>query len=285
LFVNAKFYLILVLIFAGSLNAQSLFSIEQNIPFADHLFSEGDYLRASIEYRNIIKSRGGDTIMFKLAESYWRIGRFEEAANNFKTLFFSGSLADQSKLMYFRSLFGGKNFQFIIDNAENELYSTPKYSGELSRLKTAAFFLTNQSIIDTAELFASFEDSVKTRLGFFYRTLKNPPSKNPTTASILSALVPGAGKIYTGEVSDGITSFLVNGLLIYLAADNFKADHKFRGWLFTGLAALFYSGNIYGSAASAQIYNARVRFNLDSELKLFFESNNYFQPKIGFSER
>ena len=102
------------------------------------------------------------------------------------------------------------------------------------------------------------------------------------TAAILSALIPGAGKIYTGEIGDGITSLIVTALTTCLAITNFKADHKFRGWLFSGLAAFFYAGNIYGSAASAQIYKARIQFNFDKDVKLFFEQRNYFLPKIDY---
>ena len=68
----------------------------------------------------------------------------------------------------------------------------------------------------------------------------------------------------------------------YIAYADFKADHKFRGWLFTGLTAFFYGGNIYGSAASAQIYNAQVTFRLSSDMKLFLEDTDYFVPDYEF---
>jgi len=123
---------------------------------------------------------------------------------------------------------------------------------------------------------------VQSRLISFYQQKKFPQHKSPTTAAILSTFIPGAGKIYTGEIGDGITSLIATALTTYLAISNFKADHQFRGWLFTGVAAFFYVGNIYGSAASAQIYNARIQFSFDKEVKLFFEQRNYFLPKIDF---
>ena len=63
---------------------------------------------------------------------------------------------------------------------------------------------------------------------------------------------------------------------------DFKADHKFRDWLFAGLTAFFYGGNIYGSATSAQIYNAHVNFQLNSDMKLFLEDKDYFVPDYEF---
>jgi TM2 domain-containing membrane protein YozV len=98
----------------------------------------------------------------------------------------------------------------------------------------------------------------------------------------MSAIIPGSGKIYTGQYGDGITAFLVTGALVYLSWANFDAHHQFRGWLFSGLAAMFYGGNIYGSAASAQLFNAGVKISLDNELKAYLDDHNYFMPEYNF---
>jgi hypothetical protein len=52
--------------------------------------------------------------------------------------------------------------------------------------------------------------------------------------------------------------------------------------LFSGLAAGFYLGNIYGSVASAQIFNAKVDFNFLNDLTEFLLSKNYFINEIDF---
>lgn len=75
-------------------------------------------------------------------------------------------------------------------------------------------------------------------------------SKIPLKAAILSAIIPGAGKFYSGRFLDGISSLLINSLTAYLAYDNFKAGHRFGGASFSILSLFFYSGNIYGSALS-----------------------------------
>lgn len=98
----------------------------------------------------------------------------------------------------------------------------------------------------------------------------------------MSAIIPGSGKMYVGEWSDGIAAFLVTGLFAFLAYDNFRADHTTRAWIFTGLGAFFYAGNVYGSIASAQIFNARVDFKFNDGLKLFLEEKNYFVPEYDF---
>lgn len=138
---------------------------------------------------------------------------------------------------------------------------------------------------DSNNFFSAFEDSSKSDIRKFYLSKKYPEYKNPTTAALLSAILPGLGKIYTNNISDGITSLIATGLLTYLSINNFQNDHQFRGWLFAGLAAFSYAGNIYGSAASAQIYNAGIRFNFESEVKTYFEKRNYLLPPVLFSEK
>ena len=75
---------------------------------------------------------------------------------------------------------------------------------------------------------------------------------------------------------------MLTGLFTYLAYTNFENDHQTRGWIFTALGAGFYTGNVYGSVASAQIFNAKVNFNFENGLKLFLEDKNYFTPAYDF---
>jgi hypothetical protein len=88
--------------------------------------------------------------------------------------------------------------------------------------------------------------------------------------------------MYVGEWGDGITALLVTSLFAFLAYDNFQADHTTRAWIFTGLGAFFYAGNIYGSIASAQIFNASIEFEFNGGLNLFLEQKNYFLPEYDF---
>jgi hypothetical protein len=50
------------------------------------------------------------------------------------------------------------------------------------------------------------------------------------------------------------------------------------------LGAFFYAGNVYGSVAAAQIYNAKIAFEFEDGLNLYLEQNNYFMPEYNFCE-
>ena len=71
--------------------------------------------------------------------------------------------------------------------------------------------------------------------------------------------MPGLGKVYTENYIDGFFAAFLTGVFGYMAYTDFNAEHDARGWIFTGVSAFFYTGSIYGSAASAQIYNAKIK--------------------------
>ncbi len=258
------------------------YSYENRLKFANHLYFEKDYLRAIGEYKEFLKTSDSDTARFRFANSFLKIGRYDEAEQNFKTLFVGSSLIDEAKLYFYKSLFFSNDFSSFRLNYDSRLNFPQKYSQSLDRMNSATYFLGKSTLPSETVLLKPFEDSLQTRLLYFYKMKTNPPKKNPVTAALLSAAIPGAGKVYAGELTDGLIAFGATLLSGFLAVSNFQHDHQFRGWLFTGLTAFFYGGSIYGSAASAQIYNARLQFNLDSEIKIFFEERNYFLPKIDF---
>ena len=266
----------------SSIKDQNLFSPNGRLRFGNYLYLDKDYLRAAEEFKEYLKSESNDTIAFRLANSYFNINRYTEAADNFKGLFFSSQLAEEARLMFHESIFFRNDYKSLRGLTEERTYSSSKYAKEIERLKYISYFLDNSPLPDENVVLKNFPDSVQSRLIDFYQQKKFPKYKSPTTAALLSSIIPGAGKIYTGEIGDGITSLITTALTAFLAVTNFKADHQFRGWLFTGLSAFFYAGNIYGSAASAQIYNARIQFNFDKEVKVFFEQRNYFLPKIDY---
>ncbi|MFO7445518.1 MAG: hypothetical protein R6W90_04090 [Ignavibacteriaceae bacterium] len=243
--------------------------------FADHLFCEKDYLRSAFEYENYLSSGNNDTISFKLGLAYQNLEEYDKSAGIFKSLF--PRLNSRSE--YFNSYFKKEdyeNFRLLYSSSSTDL----KEITSVKKLFLYSFLFSGNNIPSENEYQEVFNSDERI-MSLFYERI-NLPNKNQLTAALLSALVPGAGKIYTEQYGDGITAFIVTGLLSYLSYANFDAEHNFRGWLFGGLAALFYAGNIYGSAASTHIYNAGVKINFEKELKLFLNNQNYFMPEYNF---
>lgn len=283
------FLLILFFLYAFDLFGQTknnsveeLFSPQTVKSFGDHLFCEEDYLRAISEYREYLKHVNDDSTRFKIGLALSRMGRYNEASDNFKGLFFGTSLGHEARLENYKSLFLSENYDRFRSSVNIESYYSSKYSNEIEKLFQTYLLINQFNQIDSLDFINSFQDGEKEKMLEFYIRKKAPPYKSETTAGLLSALIPGLGKIYADEVGDGIASFLFTGVLTFLAINNFNNDHQFRGWLFTGLAAYFYAGNIYGSMAAVQNYNAGVQFRFDSDLNLYLNQKNYFCPSYNF---
>jgi hypothetical protein len=77
--------------------------------------------------------------------------------------------------------------------------------------------------------------------------------KSPFLAGAMSAVVPGSGKVYTGDWPDGLLSFIFVGATGFQAYRGFRNNgvNSLRGWIFSSLCFGFYTGNIYGSVKSA----------------------------------
>ena len=274
---------LIILLFSSRLLGQTdFFASENRKDFGNYLFNEKDYLRAISEYKSYLQNINNDTIKFKMAIALSEMGRRQEAEDNFKGLFFGSSLSDESKLEFIKSNFfteDSKTFRNLINNSP---FIPEKYERNIKQLKQLSLLMEENALVDTFEIANLFSENEKIELMKFHLRKIYPQYKSPGKAALLSALIPGLGKVYTGEVGDGITSFLFTGILSFLAYDNFNANHNFRAWLFTGLAAWFYGGNIYGSAAAAQIYNAGIKFNFNNELKIYLDSKDYFIPEHNF---
>lgn len=260
----------------------NMFSPENKLKFANHLFCNKDYLRSYDEYRSFLRDANNDTARFKMAYSLMEIGRYNEAGDHFKTLFYNSNLENESRIQFYKSHFLSGDFPILRELAQIEAYRTEVYDNNINQLLGFSYLLANSFVPDSADFFNSFAGQEKEDLLSFYKRKRNPQYKDVWKAGVLSAVVPGLGKVYADELGDGITSFLVTGLFTFLSIDNFNHGHKTRGWVFGALAGYFYAGNIYGSVSAAQIYNATIRFNFENDFKLYLNDKNYFIPKHGF---
>lgn len=79
--------------------------------------------------------------------------------------------------------------------------------------------------------------------------------KHAGLAALMSAVVPGAGKVYAGRFGEGAAAFLTVGSLAAVTGENWHR-HGLKDWrtiVAGSLFATFYVGNIYGSYLSVSI--------------------------------
>jgi TM2 domain-containing membrane protein YozV len=277
------FVLILVQVYILKPQTQFQDSAEYIYPFARYLYCSGDYFRASSEFQRLIglnqNIANEDTINFLLGKSFQKLESFEKSNEYFSKFYKSKSpLMGIAIREYIKNQFLQKNYFYfynIFSDPENyewlDYFYTLKLAVKLRELNNSEIEKDLEQIKDVSSLLFIAEYISKMRL------LKK---KNPVIAGVLSAVIPGSGKIYTGKYSDGVISLLLIGLFGYLAYDNFAANHNFRGWLFAGLSSFFYAGNIYGSIISANIFNHMQKVEFRNELSNGLNDNNFFIDEV-----
>lgn len=101
-----------------------------------------------------------------------------------------------------------------------------------------------------------------------YRQLLKVKHRSPFVAGLLSAVVPGLGKVYAGKPKQGIASFFPVALLGVQAFENIHKRGIKNGFsiFYTGLFSVFYIGNIWGSALSVQIKQQERYHEIDNHI-------------------
>ena len=107
----------------------------------------------------------------------------------------------------------------------------------------------------------------------------NYKPKSPLLAGAMSAVIPGSGKIYAGDIYSGVSTLLIVGALGGMAAESWikLGGRDWRTIALSSVFGLFYIGNIYGSALSVSVIRntyqnaekATLLFNLRIPLHQF----------------
>ncbi len=269
---------LLFILFFLNLTAQTLNELHstKNIrKFADHLFIEKDYLRSVVEYERLVINGLNDTIQFKIALAYQQMEKYDLSLQKFSEIEPASVFYEKSEREYYKTLMLSERFEDLQDSLLD------KNENDFQRLLHLSYLFTSLDL-QHQNFLEPFPAAEKENILGFYIQKKDPPYKSRFLSGLLSAVIPGSGKIYLGETGDGITALITTSLLGFLSYDNFSHDHNFRGWLFAGLGFFFYAGNIYGSVAATRIYNARVDFEYQNNLKEYLQNENYFLPENEF---
>jgi len=242
-----------------SLNAQNLYDLGPSKRFADYLVKTKQFDLAAIEYERLtFLEPQNDTLKIALINCYSFNKKYELALVRLNSFAESPLKLDSTfSNLYAFNLIASKKFDastsFI--NQSNSLLKNKKefYKGFtylfLNDFKRANEFAT--PLITTNELLKPIVLLSSEGL--------NAKRKSPALAVIFSTIVPGTGKMYTGDWADAIISLITVGFASFQTYRSFdlKGFEKPRGYIFGTIAAGFYLGNIYGSYKSAQRYNKR----------------------------
>jgi len=225
------------------------------------LFSEAEKEKENLFARPGIPSLYKDSVNFFMGIEYYNDKRLPQAKKLFLSV--SDDVFFYYKARYLAGLIDTENNQpdSAIINYSSIGESSSNDLNELKDFQLSGLYLLKKDYrrFDSLSLLYSFANPV---INEEFQNLKNYAiidrkikRKSAFFAGALSTLIPGLGKVYAGNNGQALSSFLACGFIGAVAAENylrFGIKHT-QTILFTGIFAVFYIGNIWGSALSVQV--------------------------------
>jgi TM2 domain-containing membrane protein YozV len=112
--------------------------------------------------------------------------------------------------------------------------------------------------------------SEERKLNDYYHRISEMPSRSPFVAGIMSAAVPGLGRIYAGKTAEGISSFLYVGALLATSWDLYNRLGGSNPFFIisASISGIFYVGNIWGSAVAVNRVQREFNYEMDQRILL-----------------
>jgi tetratricopeptide (TPR) repeat protein len=257
--------------------ATDYYSAENVHKFAEYLYQEGDYVRSAKEYERYLRNspQEVDETLFRIGLCYRHAGDAQKAIDFFQRITkeypqsdFKFSANYQISYTYFLS----GQYKESIGYIEQVLKETEGEKRQKLETLLALNYLNQRQWRSASNLLDSvkmpLEDKVTENIILELKDRSqegiNLKPKSRLLASLMSAILPGTGKIYSKQFGNGIFSLVLVGTTGLLAWDGFRENgiHSVRGWIFGSLCSIFYTGNIYGSGISALAYNRQAETDI-----------------------
>lgn len=232
--------------------------------FADWLYATGDYKRSAGEYLRyffMLDKTPDDGTLFRIGLCYSRSGEYDKAITTFGdliTLYPESAFICESRyetaLIHYRRSAYAESLEFIAAETPDSSFDCRRfhilagidylYLRDWHAAYRLLHEVDNTGSPDITGLLELSESAMVIR------------GKNPFCAGVLSALVPGLGKMYAGKPGDGLFSLLTIGIFGGMAAYGFYEEgvSSVKAWIYASIGGIFYLGNIYGSVNAAIAY-------------------------------
>ncbi|MGD8255784.1 MAG: tetratricopeptide repeat protein [Syntrophobacterales bacterium] len=248
--------------------------------FAGHLYQEQDFYRALSEYQRFLFLFPTDPRVPKaelqIGRCYRREGKFQKAFSHLIRLHNRRAeepVGRQALLEMVAIREEQGRYPEAIYWAQQFIERYPDYA-EIDAVYVHLAWLQIDSgkfeeAIATLELLPP-ESTHYPRARSLQQALKQRPEtvkKSPAVAGTLSAVLPGAGHLYTGRPGQAASSFLLNALFIAGAVIAFQNDSPVLGGILVFFELGWYTGGIRSAAQAAREENEKQERKFRRELK------------------
>lgn len=279
-------FIILSVVFASA-TAQD--TISRELKFVRHLIDREEYsdaiyyitTRLNAEYPMPVR----DSLNFYKGWGYYSIKKLNLSANALS------EVSSNSPFFFKSRFFAAYNYSHlgIIPVSERLItdLKMPINFEPLRNFELAGNSLLKRDLKGFDTLFRKIEtnsqfsfDLEKNKLKDFASEISLHKNKSMFIGGLMSALLPGAGKVYAGKTGEGISTFIIVGAAGLTAWENYHKlgiDHA-KTILFGSLFAVLYIGNIYGAVFTVKLVNEefnhemdnKILFNMHIPLRIFF---------------
>jgi tetratricopeptide (TPR) repeat protein len=248
-------------------------SSAEYLSFAEHLFEEGDYLRAISEYKRLkyfsVSKDSSEFYQFRIGTCYLKRGEYKKAKRVFDNLvledvedpYLERSIVISSSICSIKM--GDIEYAKIglVDRMANEeVCDSCHYLIGICHLKEKKWN-------DARDEFKRIEvDGLRDKGLEKLEKTSNAKFKSPKVALWLSTFIPGAGQIYSGKIFQGIVSFSLNVSLGYLTYKAAREDRNMDAFLILYFGVQrFYFGNLNQAQRYSKEYNRNIIKNISIE--------------------
>lgn len=281
-----KYYLVLCFL------SIKTFGYSQNsacdLTFINHLVNRGNYIEALylLDSTDCASNRMNDSIFYLRGWSLYSLKRLVESSENLLKV---GPPSEYYQKSHFFAAYSFthtgsydialKTLSEISLNREREL--------SLKNFEMAGIYLLQNNLMKFDES-AALVNKTQYEISESYENLLrisdemiSHRKKSPFFAGVISGIIPGSGKLYSGKKGEAVTTFISTAGLGLVTLESFKRKglNNFRTIAFGTAFAFSYVANIYGAVVTVNIieteYNDNVKnsilFNLHIPIRNTFD--------------
>jgi hypothetical protein len=268
---------IIIFLFFSTIPVLAQEPISHELEFIQHLVNQEEYgdaiyyinSRFNQEYPMPIR----DSLNYFKGWSYYSIKELEQSA--FSLL----QVSNNSSYFLKSRFFAAYNYSYLgIISVTDQILKNLDVPENLKTLKS--FELSGNSLLkrDLPE-FNSYFKKIETSGEFSFNLekekflkysleIENHKNKSMVVGGLMSAIIPGSGKIYAWKTGEGISSFIIvaaSGVTAYENYHKLGIKHA-KTILFGSLFVVLYIGNIYGTVFSVKLANEEFNHEMDNKI-------------------
>lgn len=259
-----------VLLSGNYASGQNIFDGSNSLKFASYLYHTNQYDLAAEELeRAVFFYPENDSLKYSLVHTYLKGKHFDKGKSRLDTYFpQKNKLSTEFSRDYCRLLLSldqpeQARLFLLTDNNMTEL-DKKQLNFEMQML---GYDWDNARVTsDEINMSAPGKNIVYNEI---FNRIDHAKYKKPGLALAMSAIIPGAGKAYTGNWKDGLISLVFVGGTAFQAVRYFNKKGPESGYfiVYASIATSFYIGNLYGSYKAARKHNLKIKSSIRESIR------------------